>query len=157
MMYFTKSYLVDDLAIRTPVGHNFGTYAESKLLFRFVETHEVTVRLKNPTEEEMQRGREQGGVLICEASTRLDPNPRVRAAFEALAERRPVVIHPIPHDPRWANRADDPHARIRSVHLDPPTPPLPPPVRGPQTGAPIPQLRRLLHNPSDQGWVGWGS
>jgi hypothetical protein len=126
MMYFTKSYLVDDLAIRTPVGHNFGTYAESKLLFRFVETHEVTVRLKNPTEEEMQRGREQGGVLICEASTRLDPNPRVRAAFEALAERRPVVIHPIPDDPPLGKQSRRPPRPYpvrtpRSSHTPTPT------------------------------------
>jgi hypothetical protein len=74
----------------TAHGLSLHPHGVDSLEFRLARTHLVTVTLATPGEEDAAPGEQ----VICEARTDFEPNPRILAAFDRLAEDRLPDGHP---------------------------------------------------------------
>jgi hypothetical protein len=78
-MYFKNTYLARELSIRTEDDGQLKDYEHSELTFRLGGPRDVAVKVQNT---------ENHDHLRCEASSRLEPKPKISNALEALREER---------------------------------------------------------------------
>jgi hypothetical protein len=99
-MYFRTTYLAQDLGIRIVVGGTPQNYENSEMVLRHNGPHEVVVRLRNATEEEISLGYEQL-TLFCDASSYQEPNDAVHAMFRSLSQGQLPEDSVIPEWDEW--------------------------------------------------------
>ncbi len=94
-MYFRVSGLVSSLGIRVAADDiantykDFKAYKDSETVFYLGGPHNLSVEMRNASEEELPQTKRPGPYLVCRATGKWEPESQeVRDAFEALREGR---------------------------------------------------------------------